>query len=70
MNRTNRSGVIKAGVIGGNDQTGNFKIDARYNKADLVKRINTIANLSDHIHIYGQDALNLITKTLPTRCKR
>lgn len=65
MNRTNRSGVIKAGVIGGNDQTGNFKIDARYNKAELVKRINTIANLADHIHIYRQDALNLITRTLP-----
>eukprot|EP01037_Dinobryon_pediforme_P000919 gene919-926_t len=65
MNRTNRSGVIKAGVIGGNGQTGNFKIDARYNKADLVKRINTIANLSDHIHIYRLDALNLITETLP-----
>jgi DNA adenine methylase len=64
MNRTNRSGIIKAGVIGGNDQTGNFKIDARYNKADLVKRINTIANLADHIHIYRQDALNLITQTL------
>ncbi|MDN3579634.1 DNA adenine methylase [Mucilaginibacter flavus] len=65
MNRTNRSGVIKAGVIGGNDQTGNFKIDARYNKVDLVKRINKIANLADNIHIYREDALNLITKTLP-----
>ena len=29
MNRTNRSGIIKAGVIGGYAQTGNYKMDAR-----------------------------------------
>ena len=32
LNRTNRSGILKAGVIGGYQQTGNYKIDARYRK--------------------------------------
>lgn len=35
LNRTNRSGIIKGGVIGGKNQTGNFLIDARYNKKTL-----------------------------------
>lgn len=65
LNRTNRSGVLNAGVIGGNDQTGNYKIDARYNKTELVRRINTIANQSKNIKIYRQDATNFITKTIP-----
>ena len=67
LNRTNRSGIIKAGVIGGNDQTGNYKIDARYNKDDLCKRINLIANYRRHIHIYKQDAVKFITHTLPKK---
>lgn len=70
LNRTNRSGVIKAGVIGGNDQTGNYKIDARYNKEDLVRRITMIANHSKNIKIYRQDALKFITETLPKKKTR
>jgi DNA adenine methylase len=65
LNRTNRSGVLKAGVIGGNNQTGNYKIDARYNKEELIKRINVIANHSHSISIYRQDAIDFITKTMP-----
>ncbi len=64
LNRTNRSGVLNAGVIGGNDQSGRYKIDARYNKEDLVKRINTIANHAKNIKIYRQDALEFVTKTI------
>ncbi|MBN8521912.1 MAG: DNA adenine methylase [Alphaproteobacteria bacterium] len=67
LNRTNRSGVINAGVIGGNDQTGNYKINARYNKEELVRRINLIANHSKQIKIYRQDALKFITQTIPNK---
>ena len=49
LNRTNRSGILSAGVIGGKNQTGNFKIDARYNKKDLIERIETIADYSERI---------------------
>lgn len=65
LNRTNRSGIIKAGVIGGLDQSGNYKIDARFNREGLAKRINTIACHKAQINIYRQDAIDFITKTLP-----
>lgn len=60
LNRTNRSGILSAGVIGGKNQTGNFKIDARYNKADLIDRIETIADYSDRIELTNVDAVQLI----------
>ena len=39
LNRTNRSGILNAGVIGGRDQSGPWKMDARYNAAELARRI-------------------------------
>ncbi len=62
LNRTNRSGIIKAGVIGGNNQEGNFKIDARYNKDNLISRIERIAKYSDRIQLYNLDACDLINQ--------
>ena len=63
LNRTNRSGIINAGVIGGKDQTGEWKIDARFNKVELIKRIKKIALYKDKIELYNLDAVKLI-KTL------
>ena len=60
LNRTNRSGIIKGGVIGGNDQTGNYLIDARFNKTDLMARIERIADFSDRIELHNDDAVMLI----------
>jgi DNA adenine methylase len=62
LNRTNRSGIVNAGVIGGNNQNGNFKIDARFNKKDLVKRIQKIGDISDKIMLFNLDAIELINK--------
>ena len=42
LNRTNRSGILKAGVIGGYNQTGKYKIDARFNKEDLISDISYV----------------------------
>ena len=70
LNRTNRSGIIKGGVIGGNDQTGNYLIDARFNKADLMARIERIADFSDRIELHNDDAVMLINgikDTMPDR---
>lgn len=36
LNRTNRSGILSGGVIGGKEQTGNYLMDARYNNHDLI----------------------------------
>tara|TARA_R110002051_G_C8660477_1_gene488952 strand:- start:228 stop:1136 length:909 start_codon:yes stop_codon:yes gene_type:complete len=64
LNRTNRSGIISAGVIGGKKQEGKYKIDARYNKEKLLKRIKSINSLKNHITVYNLDALELVTKKL------
>lgn len=65
MNRTNRSGIIKGGVIGGVDQTGNWKMDARFNKESLIQRIQNIAKRKDAIHVYNKDVVSLIKNYLP-----
>lgn len=55
MNRTNRSGIIKGGVIGGKDQSGKWQLDARFNKEDLIGRIRIIASMRSKIHLYNKD---------------
>ncbi|REK65686.1 MAG: DNA methyltransferase [Cohnella sp.] len=65
LNRTNRSGIINGGVIGGIEQQGKWKIDARYNKKDLISRIRRIARYKDRISLYNYDALKLIQEEVP-----
>ena len=60
LNRTNRSGILKAGVIGGCSQSGTYKMDVRFNKADLISRIQRIAEHSDRIEVRNNDAVELI----------
>jgi DNA adenine methylase len=60
LNRTNRSGIIRAGIIGGENQKGNWKIDARFNRKDLIKRIEKIALHKEQISVTNLDALSLV----------
>ena len=60
LNRTNRSGILNGGIIGGRDQTGPWKIDARFNAKELVRRIEAIAQLNDRISLTRQDALKFL----------
>lgn len=62
LNRTNRSGIIKAGVIGGKKQDGVYKMDCRFNKSALIKKIHQIAKIKDKIHVYNLDAIDFIEK--------
>jgi DNA adenine methylase len=62
LNRTNRSGIIKGGVIGGLKQEGNYKIDCRFNKLEIKNRIKLIAKFSSSIEIFNDDAIDLIDK--------
>lgn len=65
LNRTNRSGILNAGVIGGKNQGGNFKIDARFNKDDLINRIQLIAEHRSRISLYNLDAVELLDTVVP-----
>jgi len=60
LNRTNRSGIISGGVIGGLDQTGPWKIDARYNKGELVQRIRKVARFRNRISLTNDDATAML----------
>ena len=66
LNRTNRSGILKGGVIGGKNQTGNWKIDARFNKSDLIQRIQRIARYAKRISVHNLDAVQFLQTILPT----
>ena len=57
LNRTNRSGIIGGGVIGGKDQASEWKLDCRFNKDELIRRIRQVARHRDRIQLYQQDAL-------------
>ncbi len=62
MNRTNRSGIITGGIMGGINQDGDFLIDCRFNKQELIRRIKIIASHKKDIRLYKEDAIKLIAK--------
>lgn len=62
LNRTNRSGIIEGGPIGGSKQDGKWLIDARFNKAELITRIENIASYKDRISIKNLDGIELLKK--------
>lgn len=62
LNRTNFSGIINAGVIGGFRQKGKWKLDSRYKKETLISRIKLISLYKNKIKLYNLDAIKLINK--------
>ncbi|WP_339026624.1 DNA adenine methylase [Bradyrhizobium symbiodeficiens] len=61
LNRTNRSGIIKnAGVIGGLEQAGKYKIDCRFSKDELIRRIRRLSKYRNRIHLHRMDAIDFI----------
>lgn len=60
LNRTNRSGILGGGVIGGKKQTGAWSLGARFNKEELVARIRRVSQYRDRIQIHNLDAVDFI----------
>lgn len=60
LNRTNVSGVIKGGIIGGISQQGKYKIDARFNKNNLIERIKYIALFKNNIELSKLDGIDFL----------
>ncbi|GAA1269912.1 DNA adenine methylase [Pseudonocardia aurantiaca] len=60
LNRTNRSGVLNGGPIGGHDQTGPYKIDARFNRETLTERMRLIGLYAKKITVSNDDGLSVI----------
>ncbi|WP_373755440.1 MULTISPECIES: DNA adenine methylase [Neisseria] len=64
LNRTNRSGIIKgAGVIGGKSQIGNYKMDCRFNRQELIARIKRVSKYKERIFLTNMDAIEFIKNT-------
>lgn len=69
LNRTNRSGIIKAGVIGGLEQKSEYSLDCRFNKLDLTRKIQRIGVRREQISLTNLDAAEFITQIVPTTGK-
>ena len=65
LNRTNRSGILKAGPIGGYAQKGNYPISARFNKEKLKERVKLIASYKSKIKLYNMEIKDFIRKVIP-----
>lgn len=62
LNRTNVSGVIKGGAIGGKKQNGKYLIDCRFNKVALIEKIKLISSRKNDIRLTNYDAIDFIEK--------
>lgn len=65
LNRTNRSGIVNGGVIGGKNQDGAWKLDARFNRQELITRIRRIGRYRTRINLSSLDAEEFTKKALP-----
>ncbi|MCB6416021.1 DNA adenine methylase [Faecalimonas umbilicata] len=65
LNRTNRSGIIKGGVIGGQEQAKDWKMDVRFKREELVTRIQRIAARKKDIKLYNKDVNSFIKNYIP-----
>ncbi|MCL2312560.1 MAG: DNA adenine methylase [Firmicutes bacterium] len=67
LNRSNYSGVLTGGPIGGINQEGQYKIDCRFSKDTLIKNITAIAEYRDNVEIYNLDARDFIINVVLKR---
>jgi DNA adenine methylase len=70
LNRTNRSGILTGGVIGGLEQLGAYSIDCRFNRKELVRKVRRLAMYRDQVRLTCDDALDYIRRTVPMLPKR
>jgi len=60
LNRTNRSGILNAGPIGGYSQSGDWKLDVRFDKEAIISKIAAIAEHKKNITVYNKDIISLL----------
>ena len=60
LNRTNRSGILGAGPIGGRAQDGPWKLDARFDKGAIIAKIERIARYAERIEVSQMDAVEFL----------
>lgn len=67
LNRTNFSGILKAGPIGGKNQESKYKIDCRFNKKRLIETIEKLSLFRNKVlFIEEGDYSDILNKKLLT----
>ena len=65
LNRTNRSGILNAGPIGGYAQDGEWRLDVRFDKEALITKIELISRERERISVYNKDIISLLRNYAP-----
>lgn len=60
LNRCNRSGILTARPIGGLNQAGRWRIDARFNRDDLANRVRFLGQFRRRVTVSQQDARHVL----------
>lgn len=66
LNRCNRSGILSGGLIGGITQNGEWKMDARFSRKELLRRVEVVASKGDFITARNLDAEKFILEYIPS----
>lgn len=62
LNRTNRSGIMNGGAIGGIEQSGTWKVNARFTKKTIIDRLGKIKEFHTKIEVTNLDGIELLKK--------
>lgn len=68
LNRTNRSGILDARPIGGYDQEGRWKINARFDKKNLTRRIQALSQYGSRVVVGEADGIELTRRHVDDSC--
>ena len=60
LNRTNRSGIIEGGPIGGMKQAGSWNVQARFTKNTIISRLEKIKEFKNKISVRNLDGITLL----------
>ena len=64
LNRTNRSGILRGRPIGGLAQTGPWKIDARFNREELARRVRRLGLYANRVTVLQEDGVDVVKRHL------
>jgi DNA adenine methylase len=67
LNRTNRSGILRGRPIGGLGQNGPWKIDARFNRTELARRVRRLGLYRNRVTVLEEDGAEVVRRHLGTR---
>ena len=69
LNRTNRSGIIEGGPIGGVEQAGFWNVQARFTKNTIISRLEKIKKFRYKISVRNLDGITLLKQLEKNKCK-